>query len=193
VITFGCTKELFKSCLQHGGTCAKAGHSGLVMKDFLIRDWSDYLTIHRTTVATGDPNDHVEIAMRRLQELVPIGARAMAVIVAGMEWESGPSFYEGVRITSPHPAQAQEAIQNLRAQTMAQPIFQTAAASAQFISKDPKLMSYYVDPSLCRQCNKIAKSLCEKCLVAKYCDRDCQREHWAVHKQHCKFLDKSIL
>lgn len=39
----------------------------------------------------------------------------------------------------------------------------------------------------CAQCNKSeAPKQCSRCKVAKYCSGDCQKAHWAQHKQQCQ-------
>jgi hypothetical protein len=42
----------------------------------------------------------------------------------------------------------------------------------------------------CRQCRKSDDaserfSKCSRCKVSYYCSRDCQRNHWAIHKKEC--------
>mmetsp|Transcript_21962 Transcript_21962/g.31543 ORF Transcript_21962/g.31543 Transcript_21962/m.31543 type:complete len:170 (-) Transcript_21962:132-641(-) len=44
----------------------------------------------------------------------------------------------------------------------------------------------------CFNCGKNdARSACSKCTVARYCDRECQRNHWPSHKADCKVLGLS--
>jgi hypothetical protein len=39
----------------------------------------------------------------------------------------------------------------------------------------------------CKRCGKAyAKSVCSKCLVVRYCSRECQTADWAKHKRQCK-------
>lgn len=47
---------------------------------------------------------------------------------------------------------------------------------------------------MCNTCGeeKPAKK-CSKCKVVQYCDRECQRLHWFVHKKACARLSQSIL
>lgn len=42
----------------------------------------------------------------------------------------------------------------------------------------------------CAVCQKCAMSCCGRCKVLWYCTVTCQREHWKLHKQSCKFLIK---
>ena len=40
-------------------------------------------------------------------------------------------------------------------------------------------------------CTKKAKHLCGKCMVTKYCSKECQKEHWAKHKKtECKMFKR---
>jgi hypothetical protein len=39
----------------------------------------------------------------------------------------------------------------------------------------------------CAHCGKPgAVKICSACETARYCDEDCQRAHWALHKGPCK-------
>lgn len=43
------------------------------------------------------------------------------------------------------------------------------------------------EPFLCSACGALrAKSRCQQCLVARYCNRSCQQSHWYYHKHECK-------
>ena len=44
----------------------------------------------------------------------------------------------------------------------------------------------YVDASVCFACaTQGAHKKCNRCKVAYYCDRTCQKAHWPVHKHSC--------
>lgn len=40
----------------------------------------------------------------------------------------------------------------------------------------------------CAACNQTVKKIlnCSRCKLANYCDKNCQRAHWPVHKKVCK-------
>jgi len=38
----------------------------------------------------------------------------------------------------------------------------------------------------CANCGRQAESRCSTCKVEMYCSRDCQNEHWKVHKKTCR-------
>ena len=42
----------------------------------------------------------------------------------------------------------------------------------------------------CAVCSTIAKAICTGCKNIFYCTRDCQKKHWASHKEDCKSLLK---
>jgi len=42
----------------------------------------------------------------------------------------------------------------------------------------------------CAVCGRAAKAICTGCKNIFYCSRDCQRKHWATHKEECKGLAK---
>jgi len=44
----------------------------------------------------------------------------------------------------------------------------------------------------CRNCWLFGKSICRRCNKIKYCSKNCQREHWAVHKQFCGKDDAAL-
>jgi hypothetical protein len=46
-------------------------------------------------------------------------------------------------------------------------------------------------PAQCAQCGAVAPSnkRCAGCLQVAYCDPQCQRSHWAVHKKECRAAD----
>ena len=37
----------------------------------------------------------------------------------------------------------------------------------------------------CAMCDKLGTMRCGKCKQVHYCGRECQRQHWAAHKQEC--------
>ena len=45
----------------------------------------------------------------------------------------------------------------------------------------------------CSYCLKASAKLsrCGRCRVAAYCSKECQKEHWKKHKQHCKSAAKA--
>ena len=46
---------------------------------------------------------------------------------------------------------------------------------------------YILDTSSCALCNKFVekKNKCAKCLSVVYCNRECQKAHWKIHKPKC--------
>lgn len=42
----------------------------------------------------------------------------------------------------------------------------------------------------CGFCGALAKVKCSKCKSSFYCDRNCQKRDWKVHKQKCISSDK---
>jgi len=48
------------------------------------------------------------------------------------------------------------------------------------------------DAGACPQCNKIATTKCTGCKEVYYCNRDCQKKNWKVHKPICKALPYKI-
>lgn len=46
----------------------------------------------------------------------------------------------------------------------------------------------------CAACNKEKKGLltCKKCKIARYCNSECQKIHWAAHKLVCSTFEKAI-
>ena len=38
----------------------------------------------------------------------------------------------------------------------------------------------------CAACGDPAKSKCNRCGLAKYCSRDCQKKDWTTHRKVCK-------
>ena len=42
----------------------------------------------------------------------------------------------------------------------------------------------------CVVCGRLAKLLCSVCKNVFYCNRECQKKHWATHKEECKTLAK---
>ncbi|KAL0272468.1 UNVERIFIED_CONTAM: hypothetical protein PYX00_005426 [Menopon gallinae] len=48
------------------------------------------------------------------------------------------------------------------------------------------------DNLICATCGEEkASKKCSKCKSVQYCDRDCQRHHWFVHKKFCDILSRS--
>jgi len=42
-------------------------------------------------------------------------------------------------------------------------------------------------------CGNVARTMCGRCKVEKYCSPECQRLHWRVHKKVCKSVDSPVL
>jgi len=42
-----------------------------------------------------------------------------------------------------------------------------------------------INNRVCLNCSKQARSRCSRCLIAYYCDSQCQRNHWKSHKLQC--------
>lgn len=40
--------------------------------------------------------------------------------------------------------------------------------------------------NLCAYCSKPCKIKCAKCKLTFYCNRDCQKKHWKIHKLNCE-------
>ena len=38
----------------------------------------------------------------------------------------------------------------------------------------------------CAQCDRVGDMRCKKCKQVHYCSKECQKAHWATHKQECK-------
>ena len=63
----------------------------------------------------------------------------------------------------------------------------TATAALPVISSVPVVPVNYVDASVCFACaTQGAHKKCNRCKVAYYCDRTCQKAHWPVHKHSCQ-------
>ncbi|KAJ2924329.1 hypothetical protein H1R20_g12757, partial [Candolleomyces eurysporus] len=43
-----------------------------------------------------------------------------------------------------------------------------------------------VQPELRAACDKLGKMACSGCKLVSYCSKDCQKEHWKLHKQDCR-------
>jgi len=44
-----------------------------------------------------------------------------------------------------------------------------------------------LEPGSCASCRRPhATKACAKCLYAKYCDQECQKKHWSIHKDICR-------
>ncbi len=39
---------------------------------------------------------------------------------------------------------------------------------------------------LCMQCERIYAKLCAHCFMGRYCSRECQVQHWPMHRYSCK-------
>jgi len=48
------------------------------------------------------------------------------------------------------------------------------------------------DSGSCPQCGKVATTKCTGCKEVYYCNRDCQRKNWKLHKPECKALPYKI-
>ncbi|CAJ1960630.1 unnamed protein product [Cylindrotheca closterium] len=51
------------------------------------------------------------------------------------------------------------------------------------------------DPKACVICAKSSNHVCGKCKVMNYCSRDCQKQHWKLHKKTCGkpvFVDRPL-
>ncbi|CAJ1960628.1 unnamed protein product [Cylindrotheca closterium] len=51
------------------------------------------------------------------------------------------------------------------------------------------------DPKACVICAKSSSLVCGKCKTMKYCSRDCQKQHWKLHKKTCGkpvFVDRNL-
>ncbi|XP_014229285.1 ankyrin repeat and MYND domain-containing protein 2 [Trichogramma pretiosum] len=61
----------------------------------------------------------------------------------------------------------------------------SAAINGQQVFKD-------VERLICETCGEEkAPKKCSKCKVVQYCDRECQRLHWFIHKKNCSRLNQS--
>jgi len=40
----------------------------------------------------------------------------------------------------------------------------------------------------CSTCNELGGKTCQNCKSVFYCNRECQKLHWFVHKKHCSYL-----
>lgn len=48
------------------------------------------------------------------------------------------------------------------------------------------LVDSFGDDRVCATCAEVnATKKCAKCKAVQYCDRECQRIHWFVHKKEC--------
>jgi len=45
----------------------------------------------------------------------------------------------------------------------------------------------------CAYCGKIASLSCGRCKSAKYCDRNCQTNHWPTHKDTCGQVNTKVI
>lgn len=43
--------------------------------------------------------------------------------------------------------------------------------------------------STCSQCNKSSSLRCALCHTARYCSKECQRQHWTTHKSVCHDME----
>jgi hypothetical protein len=50
-------------------------------------------------------------------------------------------------------------------------------------------------PESCSSCYKAEQELlrCARCQEAFYCNKDCQKDHWPVHKKRCNILEAKVL
>lgn len=64
-----------------------------------------------------------------------------------------------------------------------------------FCGSSPKftpLMYYYCansNPGKPTACDKEGKLRCSACQLVAYCSKNCQTEHWLIHKKSCKKSD----
>ena len=47
----------------------------------------------------------------------------------------------------------------------------------------------YLPPG-CVVCGKETKSRCTACWLVRYCSKECQKQHWPVHKQTCPWANR---
>lgn len=70
------------------------------------------------------------------------------------------------------------------------------AKSAKELSKFEKISAYAeerkLNPTPCYFCGKPATKYCQKCMVAKYCTRECQISHHKKHKIACKVDSEAL-
>lgn len=77
-----------------------------------------------------------------------------------------------------------------RAAVLVQEHVQNIEASEKVSSQDKQLLRKEFAKTLKRcggvKCSKPGLKYCSKCMIVKYCGRDCQLGDWAVHKIDCK-------
>lgn len=49
-----------------------------------------------------------------------------------------------------------------------------------------ELLKVYSKNNNCINCNKKGSGNCSRCKSVNYCSKECQKEHWKVHKSNCK-------
>jgi len=56
--------------------------------------------------------------------------------------------------------------------------------------KDCAINNFYMIVLETLYCDKVLKlKICSKCNAIKYCSKECQREHWHVHKKVCNLVN----
>ena len=48
------------------------------------------------------------------------------------------------------------------------------------------------DSGPCPACGKIATTKCTGCKLVYYCNRNCQKKDWKLHKSSCKMLPYKV-
>ena len=48
----------------------------------------------------------------------------------------------------------------------------------------------YLTPGGCVVCGKETEDRCTACNLVRYCSKECQKQHWPVHKQTCSWANR---